>query len=162
FSFSATCLPRTARSAPTSASPCHSHYGFHIVITLLTCNTEAWLQTEAGPRQPRLRRGPATATPGYAMADDSKLPNIGGNGFIWIRLGAAGTFFVTHRVSLEGTRPATTERSIQERVGEQHVDARLWQDPFAAVANELAKSPELKPENCDRGSSRYKEMETYC
>jgi hypothetical protein len=96
------------------------------------------------------------------MADDSKLPNIGGNGFIWILLVAAGTFFVTHQVSLEGSRPATTERSIQERIGEQHVDARLWQDPFAAVANELAKSPELKPENCDRSSSRYKDIETYC
>ena len=75
---------------------------------------------------------------------------------------AAGTFFVTHQVSLEGNRPATTERSIHERVGEQHVDARLWQDPFAAVADELNKSPELKPENCDRSNIRYKEIETYC
>ena len=66
------------------------------------------------------------------------------------------------RCPLEGNRPATTERSIHERVGEQHVDARLWQDPFAAVADELNKSPELKPENCDRSNIRYKEIETYC
>jgi len=99
---------------------------------------------------------------GPVLADDSKLSNVGGNGFIWILLVAAGTFFVTHQVSLEGNRPATTERSIHERVGEQHVDARLWQDPFAAVADELNKSPELKPENCDRSNIRYKEIETYC
>ena len=91
---------------------------------------------------------------GPVLADDSKLSNVGGNGFIWILLVAAGTFFVTHQVSLEGNRPATTERSIHERVGEQHVDARLWQDPFAAVADELNKSPELKPENCDRSTIR--------
>jgi hypothetical protein len=30
----------------------------------------------------------------------------------------------------------------------QDVDARLWQDPFAAVADKLASTPEFKPENC--------------
>ena len=93
------------------------------------------------------------------MAEDSKLPNIGGNGFIWILLVAAGTYFVVQQVPLQGSRPATTERSIRERVGEQHVDARLWQDPFAAVADYLAKSPGLKPENCN---GRHKDIETYC
>jgi hypothetical protein len=86
-------------------------------------------------------------------ADDcSKLPNIGGNGFIWILLVAAGTFFVTHQAPLEGSRPATTERSISDWFGDQHIDARLWQDPFAAVAEAMekssTKSSELKPENC--------------
>jgi hypothetical protein len=96
------------------------------------------------------------------MADDSRFPNIGGNGFIWILLVAAGTYFVTHTIPLEGSRPASTERSIYERVGEQRVDARLWQDPFAAVADYLAKSPELKPQNCDPDDRRYREIETYC
>jgi hypothetical protein len=65
------------------------------------------------------------------MADDSKFPNLGGNGFIWILLVAAGTYLVAQQqVSLQGSRPASTERSIAERVGEQHVDARLWQDPL--------------------------------
>ena len=31
----------------------------------------------------------------------------------------------------------------------QDVDSRLWQDPFAAIADKLAKSTDLKPENCD-------------
>ena len=96
------------------------------------------------------------------MAEDSKLPNIGGNGFIWILLVAAGTYFVAQQVPLQGSRPASTERSIHERVGEQHVDARLWQDPFAAVADYLAKSPGLKRENCDGHNGRYKDIETYC
>ena len=98
------------------------------------------------------------------MADNSKqsFPNIGGNGFIWILVAAATTYFVAHQVPLEGSRPATAGRSISEHVGEQHVDARLWQDPFAAVADEFEQSPELKPENCDRNNSRYKEIEMYC
>ena len=70
------------------------------------------------------------------MAEDSKFPNLGGNGFIWILLVAAGTYLVAQQqASLQGSRPASTERSIAERVGEQHVDARLWQDPFATVAD---------------------------
>ena len=97
------------------------------------------------------------------MAEDSKLPNIGGNGFVWILLVAAGTYFVAlQQAPLQGSRPASTERSIHQRVGEQHVDARLWQDPFAAVANYLAKSPSLKRENCDGDNGRSKDMETYC
>ncbi len=96
------------------------------------------------------------------MADDSKLPNIGGNGFVWILLVVAGTFFVTRQLPLEGSRPASTEHSLLERAGEQHVDARLWQDPFAAVADALTKSPELKPENCNRSDAGYKDIETYC
>ena len=93
------------------------------------------------------------------MAEDSSLPNIGGNGFIWILLVAAGTYFVAQQqVPLQGSRPASTER----RVGEQLVDARLWQDPFTAVADYLAKSPSLKPENCDGHNGRYKDIETYC
>src|SRR5262245_11007349 len=89
------------------------------------------------------------------MADDSKLPNIGGNGFIWLLLVAAGTFFVTHQPPLEGSRPATTERSIPDWFVDQHIDARLWQDPFAAVAEALAKSSELKRENCQSNDPKY-------
>ncbi len=84
------------------------------------------------------------------MAADTKQssPNIGGNGFIWLLLAAAGTYFVAHQLPLEGSRPPTTESFIGQRTGVQDVDARLWQDPFAAVAEVLARSPELKPENC--------------
>ncbi|HET7019978.1 MAG TPA: hypothetical protein VFI58_04630 [Xanthobacteraceae bacterium] len=97
------------------------------------------------------------------MAEDSKFPNLGGNGFIWILLVAAGTYLVAQpQVSLQGSRPASTERSIPERVGEQHVDARLWQDPFAAVADYLAKSSGLNPKNCDGRNGGYEDIETYC
>ena len=30
----------------------------------------------------------------------------------------------------------------------QDVDSRLWQDPFAAIADKVAKSTDLNPENC--------------
>ncbi|TMJ94922.1 MAG: hypothetical protein E6G77_21775 [Alphaproteobacteria bacterium] len=84
------------------------------------------------------------------MAADTKqsTPNIGGNGFIWLLLAAAGTYFVAHQLPLEGSRPPTSEAIIAQRAGVQDVEARLWQDPFAAVAGVLARSPELKPENC--------------
>jgi hypothetical protein len=90
--------------------------------------------------------------PGSTMADDSKqsLPNIGGNGFIWIVLVAAGTYFVAHQLPLEGSRPPTTEAVIGQPAAVQDVDARLWQDPFAAVAEALRRSPEFKPENCQQ------------
>ncbi|MBV8801245.1 MAG: hypothetical protein JO208_15760, partial [Alphaproteobacteria bacterium] len=97
------------------------------------------------------------------MAEDSKFPNLGGNGFIWILLVAAGTYLVAQQqIPLQGSRPASTERPISERVGEQHVDARLWQDPFATVADYLAKSPSLKRENCGGDNGRSKGIETYC
>ena len=39
------------------------------------------------------------------MAADTKqsTPNIGGNGFIWLLLAAAGTYFVAHQLPLEET-----------------------------------------------------------
>jgi hypothetical protein len=86
------------------------------------------------------------------MADDSKQPalNIGGNTFILALLAAAGTYLVAHQLPLEDSRPNTTEKTfISEGAGEQDVDARLWQDPFTAVADLLGGSPELKVENCN-------------
>jgi hypothetical protein len=84
------------------------------------------------------------------MADQSKqpAPSIGGNGFIWILLVAAGTYLVVQQGPLEGSRPLATERSVSERPGAQDIEARLWQDPFAAVAETLKRSSDHKPENC--------------
>jgi hypothetical protein len=85
------------------------------------------------------------------MAESNQpTPNIGANGFIWILLAAAGTFFVARQVPLEGSRPPITETFIPERTAVQDIDARLWQDPFAAVAETLTRSPELKPEICPK------------
>ena len=95
------------------------------------------------------------------MAGDSQLPNIGGNGFVWILVAMATTYFVAHTGPLSGSRPASTDRSLSEHIGEQRIDARLWQDPFAVVADDLAKS-ELKPEICNRQDGHRKDIETYC
>lgn len=85
------------------------------------------------------------------MPDDSKQPalNIGGNTVIIALLAAAGAYFVGHQVPLEDSRPPATEASVSERIGEQDIDARLWQDPFTAIATALTKSPELNPDNCN-------------
>jgi hypothetical protein len=85
------------------------------------------------------------------MADDTKqsTATVGANGFIWILLVAAGTYFVAHQLPLEGSRPPTSEAVIgQPLPGVQDVDARLWQDPFVAVADALRRSEEFKPKNC--------------
>ena len=50
---------------------------------------------------------------------------------------------------------------LSEHIGEQRIDARLWQDPFAVVADDLAKS-ELKPEICNRQDGHREDIETYC
>src|SRR5262249_29856212 len=93
------------------------------------------------------------------MATDSNqsTSNIGGNGFILLLLAAAGTYFVAHQTPLEGSRPQATERYINEQASPQDVDARLWQDPFAAVAEKLEKSPDLKAELCPKDQTRAKE-----
>jgi hypothetical protein len=56
---------------------------------------------------------------GSVMADDSKqsFPNLGGNGFVWILLVAAGTLFVARQTPLEGSRPPSAERLIPQQAG---------------------------------------------
>jgi hypothetical protein len=85
------------------------------------------------------------------MAEQStpSPPNIGGNGFIWIALVAATTLFLPREVPLEGSRPPTGQQVIVEPIDLQDIDARLWQDPFAAVNDALTKSPDLKPNACN-------------
>jgi hypothetical protein len=52
-----------------------------------------------------------------SMANDSKqpTPSIGANGFLWLLVVAAGTYFVTNRPPLEGSRPPAVEKYIPER-----------------------------------------------
>jgi hypothetical protein len=92
------------------------------------------------------------------MAADSNqsTSNIGGNGFVWLLLAAAGTYFETNQAPLEGSRLLATERHITEQVSPQDIDARLWQDPFAAVAEKLEKPPEIKPEFCLKEETKVK------
>ena len=74
--------------------------------------------------------------------------NFGASGVAWILLATVGTYFVVHTVPLEGNRPPTTEAFLHEPPSWQDVDSRLWQDPFAAIADKVAKSTDLNPENC--------------
>ncbi len=55
---------------------------------------------------------------------------------------------MVHTAPLEGNRPPTTEAFLREQPSPQDIESRLWRDPFAAVAEKLAKSTDLKPENC--------------
>jgi hypothetical protein len=101
------------------------------------------------------------------MAEQSSPPpsNIGGNGFIWIALVAASTFFLTRELPLEGSRPPATQQFITEPADTQDIDARLWQDPFAAVNDTLMKSPELKPSACNLTPLKEKppeEIQNHC
>jgi hypothetical protein len=105
------------------------------------------------------------------MADSKQSsPNVGTNGFVWLLLAAAGTYFVVHQAPLEGTRPQTAETFLRERPSLQDVDARLWQDPFAAVADKLASTQEFKPGNCgsnegqnaNRSDDKKADLEEHC
>ncbi len=71
------------------------------------------------------------------MASDDKQPgtNLASNSVILAALVAAGTaYFANHEAPLQGSRPAMVEPQIHAMAGTQDIDARLWQDPFAAVA----------------------------
>jgi hypothetical protein len=77
--------------------------------------------------------------------------NIGASA-VWILLAAAGTYFVVHTAPLEGNRPPTTEVVVRQQANQQDIESRLWRDPFAVVAERLAKSTDLKRENCGKKS----------
>lgn len=74
------------------------------------------------------------------MADD-KQPgtNLASGSVIFVALLATGTYLFHRDAPLVGSRPAMTEASISERAAPQTIDARLWQDPFAAVTKTIDK-----------------------
>jgi len=87
------------------------------------------------------------------MANDEKQPraNLTSNGVILAVLVAASTYFVVHQAPLQGERPAVTEPQLHEKVGKQDIEARLWQDPFTAVARSVGKPDPSKVEQpCDQ------------
>ena len=87
--------------------------------------------------------------------------NLGVSGAAWILLAAAGTYFVVHTVPLEGNRPPTTEAFLRKSPSLQDVNSRLWQDPFAAIADKVTKAGDLKPENC-KDEKKKKEIRDHC
>lgn len=66
--------------------------------------------------------------------------------FIMLILLAGG--MLVKNIPLESSRPAATERVKFVPIGEQNVEARLWQDPFAAIEEhekQLARPPSSAP-----------------
>jgi hypothetical protein len=82
------------------------------------------------------------------MPESKQSSNVNASGALWVLLAAAGTYFVVHTPPLEGSRPPTTEAGLHEQASLQDAESRMWQDPFAVVADKLAKSNDLKLENC--------------
>ena len=69
------------------------------------------------------------------MADDNKQPadNFASNVVIVALLLVTGTAVYFQPAPLQGARPAVTETAIRQNAKE-NIDARLWQDPFGAIA----------------------------
>jgi hypothetical protein len=75
------------------------------------------------------------------MEKDSKsgLGGLSGNGLIAVMLLFAGVLFV-REAPLETTRLPANEPRFVQHVSPQDIDARLWQDPFGAVAKSRAEA----------------------
>jgi hypothetical protein len=74
------------------------------------------------------------------MADpkDSGL-GLATNGLVLLIVAATtGTLFFRSELPLQGSRPPTEVSAIHDESAHNSVDARLWQDPFAAVSKQLA------------------------
>jgi hypothetical protein len=70
--------------------------------------------------------------------DERSSGGLPGGGLIVVTLLAAGALFVSH-APLETSRPTQTEPYLDRTEAAQDVDARLWQDPFGAVASAREK-----------------------
>ncbi len=89
------------------------------------------------------------------MADDKSGTNLASGSVIVAALAAMGAYYLHREAPLLDSRPAVTEASVepQVRVQEQTTDARLWQDPFAAVAKALDKEGKKDPEQRCQGKA---------
>ncbi len=75
--------------------------------------------------------------------DDKPSGSPPGAGLIMLALVTAGAIFVATK-PLESSRPIQPEQRLERTAADQDTDARLWQDPFAAVAKareRAARSP---------------------
>jgi hypothetical protein len=80
------------------------------------------------------------------MEKESKpAGGIPSGGIMAIVMLAAGFLFI-RAVPLEATRPPVNEPKIQQTSTEQDMDARLWQDPFGAVARAREEAQKRNPE----------------
>lgn len=79
--------------------------------------------------------------------DKESKPGAGGlsgNGLIAVLLLATGALFV-REIPLETHRPPASDPGMEQHFSLQDVDARLWQDPFGAVARGRAELRKKSP-----------------
>lgn len=92
------------------------------------------------------------------MAEDGKQgTNLTSSGIVLAALIATGAFVFHKEAPLTASRPVSAEAVVQERAETQTVDARLWQDPFAAVAKATDKlSKDQQGQQCRNTSNPEK------
>jgi hypothetical protein len=77
-----------------------------------------------------------------ASEDKQAGTNFASGSVVVAALVAAGTsFFVNHEAPLHGLRPAMTEPQFHQSSTSQDIEARLWQDPFSAIAKTIENAP---------------------
>ena len=76
----------------------------------------------------------------------SSSSSLSGNGLMAVLLVVAGVFLV-REVPLETTRQPVNEVRLSQQQDVQDIDARLWQDPYAAVAKARAEAAKRDPKN---------------
>lgn len=69
---------------------------------------------------------------------------LSGNGLIAVLLLATGALFV-REIPLETHRPPAGDQRMEQHFSLQDIDARLWQDPFGAVAKGRAEARKKMP-----------------
>ncbi|MBT2327091.1 hypothetical protein J7E62_32955 [Variovorax paradoxus] len=84
------------------------------------------------------------------MDKDSKpgLGSFSGNSIIAVVLLTIGALFV-RELPLETTRLPVNEARLAQHQSLQDIDARLWQDPFSAVAKARADARKKQPDKAD-------------
>ena len=78
-----------------------------------------------------------------------------GGGLIVVALLAVGALVIS-KPPLESSRPAIAEPHLERREAAQDIDARLWQDPFGAVAK--ARERSKKSPNDEKDEVRHSEQ----
>jgi hypothetical protein len=80
------------------------------------------------------------------MADEKQSgTGAGGNNLVLLAIAAvSAVYFGWQKPALETFRPTEAERQVHSIGDVQNIDARLWQDPFGAIAQYLNDAPQPK------------------
>ena len=82
--------------------------------------------------------------------DDKKSPQgFGANSAVVVALFATGAYFYAQQAPLTVLRPPPMESRIEEKFHSEDVEARLWQDPFDAVARQIKKVDPDEMKECE-------------